>query len=86
MVDRGFAESWASNEVDRYNVWPGQAPTYMLGMLEILRVRDAAEEALGEGFDLAGFHNEVLRHGSLPLGILDDVIAAYINTRSDQTP
>lgn len=86
MVDRGFAESWASNEVDRYIVWPGQAPTYTLGMLEILRLRDAAEEALGDGFDLADFHNEVLRHGSLPLGVLDDVITAYINTQSDQAP
>jgi uncharacterized protein (DUF885 family) len=86
MVDRGFGESWAGNEVERYIVWPGQAPSYMLGMLEILRLRDMAEEALGEDFDLAAFHNEVLRHGSLPLGVLDDVIAAFIDTRSDQTP
>lgn len=82
MVDLGFAESWAGNEVDRYIVWPGQAPSYMLGMLEILRLRDEAVESFGPDFDLASFHNEILRHGSLPLGALDDVITAYIDEQA----
>jgi uncharacterized protein (DUF885 family) len=78
MTDLGFTESQASGEVDRYIVWPGQAPSYLIGMLEILRLRDEARDALAADFDMASFHDEVLRHGSLPLSVLDDVIADFI--------
>ena len=78
MTDLGFSEPQASGEVDRYVVWPGQAPSYLIGMLEILRLRDEARDALGADFDIASFHDEILRHGSLPLSVLDDVIADFI--------
>ena len=35
-------------EVDRYIIWPGQATAYMLGMLEIRRARDGAQQAMGQ--------------------------------------
>ena len=60
-------------------VWPGQAPSYLIGMLEILRLRDLAEAKLGPNFDTADFHNEVLRHGSVPVGVLDKVITNYLS-------
>lgn len=82
MTDLGFPQGWASNEVDRYIVWPGQAPAYLIGMLEILRLRDEAMDALGPNFDLAAFHTEVLRHGSVPLAVLDSVVARYIEENS----
>ncbi len=47
-------------------------------MLEILRLRDEAEGALGDSFDIAEFHNEVLRHGSVPVSVLEEVVANYI--------
>jgi len=59
-----------SHEVERYVVLPGQATGYMIGLLEILAVRDAARESVGDSFDLSVFHDAVLGHGSLPLEIL----------------
>ena len=66
------------SEVDRYIAWPGQADAYMLGMLEIRRVRDRAEAALGEKFDIRAFHDRVLENGSITLPMLEDAIEAWI--------
>jgi uncharacterized protein (DUF885 family) len=52
-------------EIDRYIAEPGQALAYMIGMIEIDRARQAAEEA--PGFDLREFHDRVLGLGQLPL-------------------
>lgn len=81
LTDLGFSDANAASEVDRYIVWPGQAPSYMIGMLEILRLRDEAEATLGTEFDLAEFHTEILRHGSVPVAVLDDVITNWITNR-----
>jgi uncharacterized protein (DUF885 family) len=59
------------NEVDRYLVWPGQALGYKVGQRRIEALRAEAEAALGAGFDVRAFHDEVLRHGALPLEVLD---------------
>ncbi len=67
-------------EVDRYIVYPGQATAYMLGMLEILRLRDRARETLGESFRIQDFHDRVLEDGSVTLGMLDEKIEHWIAT------
>jgi uncharacterized protein (DUF885 family) len=64
-------------EVDRYIVCPGQALSYMVGRLEILRIRAAAEEKLGERFDIKAFHDIVLSGGPLPLSVLDAVVTEW---------
>src|SRR5579875_1269885 len=69
------------NEVDRYIGWPGQALGYMVGRLEIRRLRERSEQELGDGFDLRGFHDELLGHGALPLTILDGVISRWAERR-----
>jgi uncharacterized protein (DUF885 family) len=69
-------------EVDRYIAWPGQATAYMLGMLEIRRLRDRARAELGEGFDLRAFHDRVLENGSITLPMLNDSIEAWIRRRA----
>ncbi|MEC3977702.1 DUF885 domain-containing protein [Amycolatopsis sp. H20-H5] len=66
------------SEVDRYIAFPGQALSYMVGRLEILRIRAAAEQALGERFDIRGFHDVVLGGGALPLSVLDDVVTEWV--------
>jgi uncharacterized protein (DUF885 family) len=65
-------------EVDRYIVWPGQATAYMLGMLEIMRLRAEAQEKLGERFDIRAFHDRVLEDGSVSLPMLADKIDYWI--------
>jgi len=61
-------------EVDRYIVTPGQATSYMIGRLEIQRIRAEAEQRQGDAFDIRKFHTAVLDNGSLPLGVLDEVV------------
>lgn len=72
-IDYGIPAS----EVERYVVWPGQACSYKIGMLKLLELRARARAELGDRFSLKEFHNVVLRTGSVPLDVLDHVIAAW---------
>ncbi|KAF7767677.1 hypothetical protein PCIT_a3742 [Pseudoalteromonas citrea] len=65
-------------ETDRYISWPGQALSYKIGELTIKRLRHEAEVALGEKFDIREFHHQILRHGSVPLFVLEEQIGLYI--------
>jgi uncharacterized protein (DUF885 family) len=69
-------------EVDRYIAFPGQALSYMVGRLEIQRIRTAAEAALGEKFDIRGFHDVVLGNGPLPLSVLAEVVEDWVAEQS----
>jgi uncharacterized protein (DUF885 family) len=66
------------SEINRYISWPGQATAYMLGMLELRRLRGIAEGRLGAGFDLRRFHDRVLGNGSVTLPMLDASISRWI--------
>jgi uncharacterized protein (DUF885 family) len=73
-------------EVRRYLVMPGQATAYMVGMLKLLALRERAEHALGERFDIRGFHDAVLDGGSLPLPILERRVDNWIESSSTASP
>lgn len=62
----------------RYSVSPGQASAYMIGMLQILKLRQRAMDQLGAAFDLKEFHRVVLTGGAVPLAVLENVIDRYI--------
>jgi uncharacterized protein (DUF885 family) len=66
------------SEINRYIAWPGQANAYMLGMLEIMKLRALAEEAFGDEFDIREFHDRVLENGSITLPMLEDAVLAWI--------
>jgi uncharacterized protein (DUF885 family) len=65
-------------EVDRYIAVPGQATSYMLGNLEIRRLREEAQSRLGERFDVAAFHDRVLEDGAVTLSMLRAKIERWI--------
>lgn len=64
----------AQSEIDRYCVMPGQACSYKVGHTVIARLRAEAEAR--PGFDLRDFHDAVLRNGSMPLAVLEDLLSA----------
>jgi len=65
------------NETDRYVAYVGQALSYMVGRLEIQRIRARARQTLGAAFDIRAFHDVVLGGGPLPLAVLDEVVSAW---------
>jgi uncharacterized protein (DUF885 family) len=73
-----MSRTQATQEVDRYISWPGQATAYMTGYLEIARLRADAEKKLGPRFDLRQFHDHVLGSGSVPLPVLRRRIEAWL--------
>ena len=73
-------------EVDRYIAWPGQALSYMVGEIEIQRLRAEAEHRLGSRFDIRQFHDVVLGSGSLPLDVLARVVEDWIAQTAQASP
>ncbi|MDH3545964.1 MAG: DUF885 domain-containing protein [Gammaproteobacteria bacterium] len=66
------------NEVDRYISWPGQALAYKIGQLKMNSLRENAERALGDRFDIRAFHDELLSGGALPLDLLEQRMTAWL--------
>ena len=66
-----------ASEVDRYIIWPGQATAYMIGALEIERLRADAERRLGSRFDIKRFHDRVLADGGVPLPMLREKMRRF---------
>jgi uncharacterized protein (DUF885 family) len=70
-----------TEEVDRYIAsMPGQALSYMIGRLEIQRMRAEAEARLGDRFDIKGFHDAVLTSGAVPLETLDRLVSEWVSS------
>ncbi|PJK02195.1 DUF885 domain-containing protein [Lysobacteraceae bacterium NML75-0749] len=73
-----LSEHEVTTEVDRYISWPGQALSYKLGEIVMMRLRREAEAELGEKFDVRRFHDALLAPGSIPLPLLEEEIRAFI--------
>jgi uncharacterized protein (DUF885 family) len=78
LANTALSPALAAAEIDRYIAVPGQATSYMLGNLEIRRLRQRAVDALGDGFDIKVFHDRVLEDGAVPLVMLAEKIERWI--------
>jgi uncharacterized protein (DUF885 family) len=67
MEEAGVPRVSAEIETDRYIALPGQALAYMIGQLEIQRLRREAQAREGSGFSLPAFHDRLMAIGSVPL-------------------
>ncbi len=78
MLDNSpMREGHVTAEIDRYIVTPGQALAYMIGRLEIQRIRAEAERRLGDRFDIKQFHDTVLGSGGVPLPLLGQLVEEW---------
>jgi len=71
----------AEKAIERYIAMPGQATAYMIGKLKIMELREKAMTELGDKFEWAGFHDEILKYGPVPLSVLEENIDNWIASR-----
>lgn len=71
MDNEAISEQGATAEIERYMAIPGQALSYKTGAMKIASLRKKYEAELGSKFNLAEFHDEVLKDGSLPLAVFE---------------
>ncbi len=84
LENAAITDLQARSEVRRYVVMPGQATSYKIGMIKIQDLRKKAEEALGDEFDIRGFHDVVLSGGALPLDVLERRVDSWIASEKAQ--
>lgn len=77
-ANTAMPEAVMRSEVQRYITWPGQATAYKIGMLKIQELRRNAEAALGDDFDIRGFHDAVLGGGALPMTLLEQRVGRWV--------
>jgi len=81
VENTAVARSEAEVEIDRYVGWPGQALAYRIGQREIFRLREKARTALGDRFDIRGFHDTVLTSGPVTMPILEWLIDEWLSNQ-----
>lgn len=72
------SEEGATAAIERYMAIPGQALGYKIGSLKILELRAKYQKQLGNKFNLAKFHDEILNQGCLPLSVLERKMELWV--------
>lgn len=78
LANSGMTRTEVVAEVERYIAIPSQALAYKIGALKIQELRNRAQAALGDRFDIKAFHEQVLNTGGLPLAVLEQKIDRWI--------
>lgn len=65
----------AEGKLVRAKVAAGQLSSYFVGGAELADLRRSVEEKEGAAFDVRGFHQRVLSHGTPTVGIIADALA-----------
>lgn len=74
----GFDREDAHEVIQAVAEEPCSYACYALGELEFLRLRQKAEEALGDGFDPIAFHTVLLEGGEMPFPLLEARLDAWL--------
>ncbi len=77
MDNEAINEQGATAEIERYMGIPAQALGYKTGAMKIRALRIKYENVLGSKFNIAEFHTEILKDGSLPLNVLEAKMDAW---------
>jgi len=81
MSENGFR---SKSELVRYIAMPGQALSYKVGELKILKLREQMQSVLKEDFDIKQFHGLILSQGAVPLFVLDEIVNSYLNSLANK--
>ena len=81
MAHELISEGDATAEIERYMAIPGQALSYKIGQMAITGEREKYKQLLGAKFNIASFHDEVLKDGCVPLHILKEKMADWCQTQ-----
>jgi len=81
MDNEAISEQGATAEIERYMAIPGQALGYKIGALKIRELRNRYEQQLGSKFNLADFHDQILKDGSMPLAVLEKKMESWAATQ-----
>ena len=77
MENEAISEQGATAEIERYMAIAAQALSYKVGALKIRELRTKYEQQLGNKFNIASFHDEILKDGCMPLAVLEQKMDAW---------
>jgi len=86
ISETGLSEATARSEVARYTMEPTQPFSYLVGCLELERLRAESQARLGDAFHLRRFHDRVLSYGHMPPPLVARAIAASDGTEARHSP
>ncbi|HEV7668960.1 MAG TPA: DUF885 domain-containing protein [Thermoanaerobaculia bacterium] len=69
------------NEIERYLYDPGLGVAYTVGEVKLRELRSYSQKELGTAFDPRAFHDEVLRHGALPLDLVEENVRGWVKAK-----
>ncbi len=81
LEDYGFDETQAKTIYDSMVAEPASYMQYTLGYLEIMELREEAQDKLGNEFSLKEFHDFILTTGPTPFVILQDQMDGWIEEK-----
>jgi len=80
MDHEAISTQGAIAEIERYMAFPAQALGYKIGAIKIQELRKKYQKSMGNKFNIADFHDQLLKDGPIPLSILEKKMDAWAST------
>jgi uncharacterized protein (DUF885 family) len=77
----GMPEPMVEQVLGQILVYPARSFARFQGYQRIMQIRNRAQEKLGEAFFLQDFHDELLKHGEVPLDVLGKLMETWIQQK-----